>query len=81
MPAFGDSNSLTQQEIANIEAYVMLLNKVDRAALINPGMQPRHFFWLVSGLYVIFALIVMGNTKKNDYIDDSAQGGTKKCHQ
>lgn len=81
MPAFGASNSLTQQEIANIEAYVTGLNNVDRAALINPGMQPRHFFWLVSGLYLIFALMVMGNTKKNDYIDDSAQGGTKKCHQ
>jgi len=82
MPAFGDSNSLTQQEIANIEAYIMGLNNVDRAAIINPGIQPRLFFWLVSGLYVLFALIIMGNTRKNnDYIDDSAQGGTKKCRQ
>ncbi len=56
MPAFGDTNTLTQQEISNIEAYVLSLNKVDRAQLIDPGMEPRNFF-LVSG--VVYALIIL----------------------
>ncbi len=60
MPAFGDSNTLTQQEISNIEAYVLSLNTVDRAQLVNPGMQPRAFFLLVVVLYVLVILVLGG---------------------
>ncbi len=44
MPDFGDSRSLTQQEIANIEAYVLEANGVDRGKLLNPGVRPGDFF-------------------------------------
>jgi ubiquinol-cytochrome c reductase cytochrome b subunit len=46
MPDFGISDTLTQQQIAQIEAYILQLNGVDRAQLLHPGMEPRRFFWL-----------------------------------
>jgi mono/diheme cytochrome c family protein len=51
---FGDTKSLTQQMIANVEAYVLHLNSVDRAQLVHPGMEPRTFFWLVA---ILFGLV------------------------
>jgi mono/diheme cytochrome c family protein len=68
MPAFGDTNSLTQQEISNLEAYVMSLNNADRAKLINPGMTPRNFFFLVIAIFVIVALILGGIRAKRQKI-------------
>ncbi len=66
MLAFGDTNTLTQQEIANVEAYVMSINGVDRAHIINPGMTPRNFFILIMAIYVLIFLIQGGiRTKKN----------------
>jgi len=56
MIAFGDTNALTQQQIANIEAYILRLNGVERSKLINPGMKPRVFFLLVVGVYVLLIL-------------------------
>ena len=56
MPAFG--RTLTQAEIADIEAYVLSVNAIDRAQLTSPGIAPRHFFLLlvivfgVAGLYL-----------------------------
>jgi len=46
MPAFGATNTLTQPQIANIEAYVLSLNGVDRAQILHPGIPPRPFFLL-----------------------------------
>lgn len=60
MPAFGDTNTLTQQEIANVEAYILRLNGVDRAQLVNPGMQPRTFFLFVVVLYLLIVFILGG---------------------
>ncbi len=60
MLPFGDSNALTQEEIANLEAYVLSLNKVDRAALIDPGMQPLSFFYLAAAIFAAVALILGG---------------------
>jgi len=60
MPAFGDTNTLTQQEIANVEAYILQLNGVDRAQLQNPGMQPRSFFLLVVVVYGVIILVLGG---------------------
>ena len=66
MLAFGDTNTLTQQEIANIEAYVMSINGVERARIINPGMTPRHFFILIIFIYVLILLLQGGiRIKKN----------------
>jgi quinol-cytochrome oxidoreductase complex cytochrome b subunit len=44
MPAFGDTDSLTQFEIANIEAFILATNGVDRAEIVNPGIAPATFF-------------------------------------
>ena len=60
MLPFGDSHSLTQQEISNIEAYVLRLNGVDRAQLIHPGMRPGRFYILTVLVFGIAALILGG---------------------
>jgi quinol-cytochrome oxidoreductase complex cytochrome b subunit len=57
MPAFGETNTLTQQAISQIEAYVLRLNGVNRAQLAHPGIQPVHFFWLT---VVVFGLVGLG---------------------
>ncbi len=64
MPAFGDTNTLTQQEISNIEAFVLALNGVERSQLVNPGIQPRVFFLIVVVLYVLVILILGGMWSK-----------------
>ena len=56
MLPFGDSESLTQQMIANVEAYVLHLNGVDRAQPVHPGIQPCSFFWLVVIVFGFFGL-------------------------
>ncbi len=57
MLPFGDDGSLTQQMIANVEAYVLAVNGIDRAQPVHPGMQPRSFFWLV---VIVFVVILGG---------------------
>jgi len=57
MLPFGDSESLTQQMIANVEAYVLHLNGVNRAQITHPGLEPRTFFWLV---VVVFGFVLGG---------------------
>ena len=57
MLPFGDDKTLTQQMIANVEAYVLHLNGVDRAQLVHPGLQPRYFFWVV---VIGFGLVLFG---------------------
>jgi ubiquinol-cytochrome c reductase cytochrome b subunit len=44
MPAYGDGMTLTQAQIAAIEAFILDLNGVDRARIEHPGMSPRRFF-------------------------------------
>jgi ubiquinol-cytochrome c reductase cytochrome b subunit len=60
MPVFGDTSVLTQQEIANVEAYILKLNGVDRAQLVNPGMEPRRFLLLVVAIYGVIILVLGG---------------------
>ena len=57
MLPFGDTNTLTQQVISNIEAYILQLNGVDRAQSVNPGIPPRQFFWMA---VIIFGVISLG---------------------
>jgi sulfur oxidation c-type cytochrome SoxX len=58
MLAFGDEHTLTQQQIANIEAYILQLNGVNRAEIIKPGIKPVRFFVIViPGLILIMLLI------------------------
>jgi ubiquinol-cytochrome c reductase cytochrome b subunit len=63
MPAFGDSNSLTQQQVSNVEAYILGLNGIDRAQITNPGMQPKKFYLVVVPA-VIFVLSILGGIYK-----------------
>ena len=60
MPAFGDSSSLTQQQVSNIEAYILRLNGVDRAELINPGISPVNFFFLAVPVFLVIMSILGG---------------------
>lgn len=53
MPAFGDSRTLSQEEIAEVEAYLLSLNGVNRAELVHPGMRPTRFFFLVVGVFIL----------------------------
>lgn len=57
MPAFGDTRALSQAQIADIEAYVMHINGVDRAKIMNPGMDPKEFFFLVVELALVLFLM------------------------
>ena len=54
---FGDNGSMTQQMIANVEAYLLYLNGVDRAQTVHPGLPPRTFFWLV---VIVFGVALAG---------------------
>jgi mono/diheme cytochrome c family protein len=44
MPAYGNEESLTQPQIAAVEAYILHLNGVDRAQILQPGVAPSQFF-------------------------------------
>ena len=56
MPDFGASHTLTQQEIADIEAFVLRLNGVNRAQLQYPGLAPHRFFQLTLALFGLTGL-------------------------
>jgi mono/diheme cytochrome c family protein len=60
MPAFGDNNTLTQQQISNIEAYILRLNGADRAELVNPGMSPVTFFFIAIPVFLMIMLLFGG---------------------
>jgi ubiquinol-cytochrome c reductase cytochrome b subunit len=60
MPAFGDNNVLTQQQISNIEAYILTLNGVDRAEPVNPGMSPLNFFFTAVSAFLLIMLLTGG---------------------
>ncbi len=51
MVAYGKTQSLTQPEIANIIAYVMHLNGVNRTRILRAGVAPKTFFFIS---FVIF---------------------------
>jgi ubiquinol-cytochrome c reductase cytochrome b subunit len=56
MLPFGDENSLTQQAISNVEAYVMQLNGVNRAELLHPGVKAHYYFW---GTVAVFGSLLV----------------------
>ncbi len=67
---FGDSYSLTQPEIAGIEAYILGLNGVDRGQIDTPKSATGFFFltlWIYIGLtiFLTFLLIVRKKRKNN----------------
>lgn len=60
MLPFGDTHALTQQQIADIEAYVMKLNGVDRAMIYYPGISPGIFFLITVVVFVVAGLGLAG---------------------
>ncbi len=57
MLVFGTTHSLSQEEIADLEAYLLSLNGVERAQLRHAGIQPGTWFLVV---IVAFTLVVAG---------------------
>jgi len=60
MLPFGETNTLTQQQIADVEAYVLRLNGVDRAMIYHPGLKPDAFFWIAILVFAVVSLTVTG---------------------
>ena len=56
---FGDSHTLTQQEIANIEAYILSLNGVNRAEIQNTSFNPLEFYKIIMGIFIIIIIILV----------------------
>ncbi len=63
MPAFGDTRAMTQQEIADLEAFILDLNGVNRGEIVHPGMQPAKFLLIVSGLFLFLLVFVFFRMK------------------
>ncbi|MGA7827018.1 MAG: cytochrome b N-terminal domain-containing protein [Geobacteraceae bacterium] len=63
MPAFGDTRAMTQQEIADLEAFILDLNGVNRGEIVHPGMQPGKFLLIVSGLFLFLLIFVFYRMK------------------
>jgi len=75
MPAFGDDGTLNQQQIANLIAYVMAINGVDRAAIVRPGIRPVTFYLLAMGLLGLLGLALAGAWSR---ISSSRAGGEER---
>ncbi len=60
MLVFGKTHSLSQEEIADLEAYILTLNGVDRAEVAHPGIRPKAYFFLVGAVFVLVIGILGG---------------------
>ncbi|MHB8338239.1 MAG: hypothetical protein ACYDEE_12565, partial [Ignavibacteriaceae bacterium] len=66
MEAFGDQQALSQQQISDIEAYILSINGIERGMIKEPGMEPVSFFTLIAVVFAGIGLIflVVWNVKK-----------------
>ncbi|MGA2331102.1 MAG: cytochrome b N-terminal domain-containing protein [Syntrophales bacterium] len=60
MLPFGDNNALTQEQIADLEAYILSLNGVDRAAINHPGISPGMFFIIAAFAFLLVGINLLG---------------------
>jgi mono/diheme cytochrome c family protein len=60
MLVFGMTNTLTQEEIADPEAYILERNGVDRAQVPRPGIPPKMFFYLTMAALALTAALLGG---------------------
>jgi ubiquinol-cytochrome c reductase cytochrome b subunit len=60
MLPFGDNNALTQQQIADLEAYILSLNGVDRAKINHPGVSPGTFFIIAAFAFLLVGINLLG---------------------
>ncbi len=44
--------------ISDVEAYVMHLNGVNRAKVMEPGIEPQFFFWLTAAAFGVVWLVL-----------------------
>ncbi len=56
MPAFGATKTLSQPQIANIEAYILSANGADRGQIMEPGVAPERFFQEVAAVLALLAV-------------------------
>ena len=56
---FGDSHTLTQEEIANIEAYILSLNGVNRAEIQITSFNPMEYYLIITGAFLILVIILL----------------------
>lgn len=66
MEDYGDSHALTQQEIANIEAYILYLNGVERAEIQITSFSPKEYYIIITSTFVVVFIIfvLIGYAKK-----------------
>lgn len=55
---YGDSYTLTQQQIANIEAYILNLNGVNRAELQVTSFSPEQYYAVVLGVFIVICIFL-----------------------
>ncbi|MRR17753.1 MAG: c-type cytochrome, partial [Deltaproteobacteria bacterium] len=60
MLPFGDTHALTQAQIADLEAYILNLNGVDRAKINNPGVSPDIFLIIAAFVFALVYLNLFG---------------------
>lgn len=60
MLTFGTTHSLSQEEIANLEAYILSLNGVKRAQLKHAGIPPETWLLVVIAAFVLAAAGLVG---------------------
>ncbi|RQW88004.1 MAG: hypothetical protein EHM79_06695, partial [Geobacter sp.] len=58
-PALVMPAALTQEEIADLEAYILALNGVPRGEIMHPGIEPMKFLFAVSALFLVLVTIVL----------------------
>ena len=56
---YGDSYTLTQQQIANIEAYILNLNGTNRAQLEVTSFSPKQYFLIISIVFIALCLVLI----------------------
>ena len=56
---YGDSYTLTQQQIANIEAYILNLNGINRAQLEVTSFSPKQYFLIISIVFAALCVILI----------------------
>ncbi len=70
---YGDSYSLTQPQIANIEAYILDLNHVNRAQIEAPN-SAKMFSYITLVVYIVLMLLVIffwQKTKRNKTVPEN----------
>ena len=60
MLTFGTTHSLSQEEIADLEAYILSLNGVERGQLKHPGIQPGALLLIVLAAFTLAAAGLVG---------------------